>query len=189
MEAQELIAIWKRQAPSIDRRLQLETFAYLLRQHSAGALTRIRRQLGVELLAIALGITGLNGLFFLVGLPLTALRWTGYGLINLIGLFYLYCYLKALSSLRRVNQADLRTALQCITGSLHRFRRQGSSANLPVGVIVLVTFSASQDLLSWLPWLLMEFLMWRWVLSPHLKNRFEGYLSDLEYALKNLDEQ
>jgi hypothetical protein len=49
-------------------------------------------------------------------------------------------------------------------------------------------FSASQHIFTWLPWLLLEFLLWPWVLAPRMGSRFEGYLSDLEYALKNLEE-
>jgi hypothetical protein len=188
MEAEELIAIWKKQDKYIDWHLQQNTFTYLVRQQSAGVLSKIRRHLRLELLAITVLTIGLNGLFFLVDLPVTELRLTAYTFINLIALFYLYRYLKTLHILGRAGRADVRTALQGITGSLQGFRRQSSTINLPLGVIVVVMFSASQHLIGWLPWLLLEFLLWRWVLAPRMGARFERYLSDLEYALKNLNQ-
>jgi hypothetical protein len=171
-----------------DQRLQQNTFRYLVRQQSKGELSKIRRHLRLELLAITILAVVLNGLFFLVDLPLTTLRLMAYAFVNLIAFFYLYRYLKTLYSLGQAGGADLRTALRRITEGLQRFRRQGSATNLLLGVIVLVMFSASQHIFTWLPWLLLEFLLWRWVLAPHMGPRFEGYLSDLEYALKNLDE-
>ena len=187
MELEELITIWKKQGPPVSQPLQAAAFEHLLRCQSAGVLSKIRRHLQGELLVIGLLIVAFNGLFLLVELPLTLWRWMAFSAFNLITFHYGYCYWQLIHRLRSEPSLPLRVTLSQIIGALRQFGRQSHSFNLPVGVIGILMFSISQQLLSILPWLVGEFFLWKWVLAPRMQTRFDWYVGELEYHLKNLD--
>jgi len=188
MQLDDLLIVWKKQNKNIYPQLHNETLRYLLKEKSKGALSKIRRRLRMELISIAIVSIQCNVLFVLVNLPYTLNRWAGFVIFNLISLLYVYCYFKAIYTLKLRYNEDLRTNMERLIKKLNSFRNQYKLFNLPVIVLCLVMFAGSQNLLILIPWMALEFLLWRSLLLPKLMVRFEDYKADLEYSLRNLQE-
>ena len=187
MELDELIMVWKKQDKNINKQIHNETLRHLLNQKSEGALSKIRRHLLKELVVIGLVSILCNVLFVLVHLPYTGIRWMCFLLFNFISLWYIYHYAKAVfSSFKPRYNKDLRENIERLVKSLEDFRNKYKLLTLPTAFLLIVMFAGSQNLLLLVPWMALEFLLWRSVLLPKLMVRFEVYKSDLEYALRNL---
>ncbi|MEM6846151.1 MAG: hypothetical protein AAF632_28325 [Bacteroidota bacterium] len=186
MELDELFAAWKRQDQYIDQHLKMETFSYLFKQKSKGVLSQIIKNLVLELIVLLFLLLGFNALFFMVELPFSAVRWICFAIFNAIAIVVLSHYAKTIYQVRRAVQQNVCSTLEKIIHHLKRFRAQSNYFNAPVGVIGIMMFAGSQGLLYWLPWLILEFLLWRWLLIPKINKRFESYIADLEYSLSTM---
>lgn len=189
MELDDLITVWKKQTEKLNQHLPNETLKYLLKEKSQGALSKIRRHLRRELVFMTVAFILCNVLFVLVNLPYTIIRCTSFIIFNLILFWYFYYYSKAIYSLftLRYND-DLRTNIKRLIKNVSFFHSKYKLLNLPVIFVCIVMFAGSQNLFVLIPWMAIEFLLWRSVLLPKLMARFEGYKSDLEYSLRNLQE-
>jgi len=189
MELDDLIFVWKKQNDYPNQHLSNETLRYLLRQKSQGTLSKIRRHLFRELIVITIAFILCNVLFPLVNTPYTPLRWVCFILFDLILLWYLYFYIKGMYSwfTLRYNE-DLGTNLKRITEKLILFSAKYKLFNLPVLFLFIIMFAGAQNLYFLIPWMILEFLLWRSILVPKLVTRFEGYRSELAYSLKHLQE-
>ena len=188
MELDELILDWKAQDKYINQNLKTITINHLLRQKSKGVLRQIVKRLTIELIALVLLLAGFNLLFFIIDLPYSILRWTCFAIFNLVIIGVILNYLKAITQSKTDFRQDLDTTLPHIIKNLHRFRTHNKHLNIPVGVICIIMFAGSQDLVYWMPWLLAEFFLWRWFLIPKISRRFESYIADLENSLNTLNE-
>ena len=189
MELDELIIVWKKQNEKLNQQLPNETLRYLLKEKSQGALSKIRRHLKREIVLITIVLILCNVLFVLVNLPYTIIRWTCFIIFNLILFWYLYNYFKAIySSFVLRYSDDLRVNVERLIENLNSFHNKYKLLNLPVIFLCIIMFAGSQNLFVLIPWMIAEFFLWRLVLLPKLMVRFEGYKSDLEYSLRNLQE-
>lgn len=188
MELEELISAWKGQDKYIDQQLKNLTFNHLLVQKSKGVLSKIIERLLIELILIIILFLGFNVLFLIVDLPFTMLRWTCFAIFNLVALSIITKYFQVINYTKIEAQQNVETTLTKIIESLNRFRTQNKQFNIPIGILCIIMFAGSQNLLYWLPWLLFEFFLWRWVLLPKMETRFEAYITDLEYSLSKLKE-
>ena len=189
MELDDLIIAWKRQNEKPDQHLPKEMIRFLLKQKSQGALSKIRRHLTKELILIASVFVLCNVLFVLIDLPYNTIRCTSLTIFDLIVFWYLYYYFKAIYSLFTLSyNDDLRKNINRLIENLNHFCNKYKLLNLPVIFLCIVMFAGSQNLFVLIPWMAIEFLLWRWVLLPKLVARFEVYKSDLEYSLRNLQE-
>ena len=188
MELEELITAWKTQDKYIDQQLKSLTFNHLLVQKSKGVLSQMMKKLTIELIIIALVCIAFNVLFFIIDLPDSILRWVCLAIFNLIALSIIIKYLQIIN-LTNINwQQNVKTTLTHIIKSLNRFRTQNKQFNIPISIVCIIMFAGAQNLLYWLPWLLFEFFLWRWVFLPKMEIRFEGYITDLEYLSNKLEE-
>ena len=188
MELEDLFVAWKSQDHDIDQHLKKETFHYLFKQKSKGVLSQIIKTLTLELVILFLLVAGFNVLFFLVELPFNILRWGSFVIFNTVALSFIIRYIKTIHQIKPKFSHDVCQTLKQIMHHLNRFRRQGSYLNAPIGVIIVMMFAGSQHLLYWLPWLITEFFLWRWLFIPKIKSRFENYIMDLENSLSTLKE-
>lgn len=189
MELDELIIVWKKQNENINEQLQIDTLRYLLKEKSQGALSKIRKYLLRELIVIGIVLILCTTLFIMVPLPYTIIRWGCFITFDFILLWYLYCYLKGIFSLFKLKYSeDLKTNIERLNANLNWFRNTYKLLNLPIIFLCIVMFAGSQNLFVLIPWMAAEFLIWRSILLPKLMVRFEGYKSDLEYSLRNLQE-
>ncbi len=188
MELDDLLLAWKAQDKYIDQHLKAITVSHLLQQQSKGILNRILKRLTLELLIIIFLIAGFNLLFFMVDLPYSISRCICFGIFNIIGLSTVYRYIRVITQAKTDFMHDVAGTLEKIIRDLNHFRIQNNLLNMPVGLLCIIMFAGAQDLIYWLPWLLIEFFLWRWVFIPKMKKRFESYITDLEYSLNNIKE-
>ncbi len=188
MELDDLIIAWKKQDENIHRQLQNETLKHLLKQRSQGALSKIKQHLIWEFAAIAGVFILFNSLFLLVHLPGSTSRWACFILFNSVCLWFMYYYLKISSALTLQYAEDIKLNMQRIASSLQRFLQQYKLLNLPVVFLCILIFAGTQNILVLAPWMIAEFILWRAILLPKLMARFEGYIGDLEYSLRSLQE-
>jgi len=189
MELDDLIIVWKKQNEMLNQYLPNETLKYLLKEKSQGTLSKIRRHLKRELILIAVAFILCNVLFVLVNLPYSAIRWACLILFNLLSLWYLYYYFKAIYSFFKLRfDGDLKTDIERLSENLSSFCNKYKLLNFPIVFLWIVMFAGSQKLFVLIPWMALEFLLWRSILLPKMMARFERYKSDLEYSLRNLQE-
>jgi hypothetical protein len=189
MELDELIVVWRKQNRAQSQHLSHETLQYLLKQKSQGALSKIRRHLFGELVIITVSFIICNILFFLVNLPYTAMRWACFTTFDLILFWYIFFYLKGIYAWFTIRyNEDLEANLKRLTENIILFNNKYKLLNLPVVFLCIIMFAGSQNLQLLVPWMALEFLLWRSVLVPKLLARFEGYKSDLGYSLQQLQE-
>jgi hypothetical protein len=105
-----------------------------------------------------------------------------------VALTVIFKYFRVINHAKLDYAQNVEITLAKIIESLNRFRTQNNQLNIPIGILCIVMFAGSQNLLYWLPWLLLEFLLWRWIFIPKLEARFESYIIDLEYSLSKLRE-
>ncbi len=186
MELDELVHAWRAQDTFINKQLQTLTLSYLLKEKSTGVLSKLVKRLTIEVLVLIALAAGSNLLFFITDLPYTISRWICFGIFNLVAAVVIAKYVFTIRQVNRNLGQDMRTALEQIVKTLNRFRWQNQHLHLPIGIICIGMFAGSQNLIYWLPWLLIEFLLWHWVFIPSIRRRFESYLVDLEYSLAML---
>ena len=183
-----MIIVWKKQNENRYPQLLNDTLKYLLKDKSKGVLSKIRRRLTRELILITIVSAQCNVLFVLVDLPYSLSRWVCFVIFNLISLWYVYCYFQAIYMLKLRYKEDLRTNMERIIKKLTLFRNRYRLISLPIIVLCIVMFAGSENLLQLVPWMVLEFLIWRSLLLPKLKVRFDDYIAYLENSLRNLQE-
>lgn len=188
MELDKLISTWKAQDQYMDQKLKTITLDHLLRQKSKGALSQIVKKLTVELIGLVLLLAGFNWMFFIIDLPHSILRWICFAIFNLVIIGVILNYAKTIIQSRIDFRKKLDLTLSQIIKNLNRFRTHNQYLNIPVGVICILMFAGSQDIVYWIPWLLAEFFVWRWLITPKIRSRFENYIADLEYSFNTLTE-
>lgn len=188
MELEELFIAWKAQDKYIDQNLKVKTFSYLFKQKSKGVLSQIIKILITELIIIFFLLVGFNVLSFIVDMPYSILRWVCFVIFNLITLGVIFTYSKTINQVKLEFKQNVCSTLEQIINNLNHFRAQSKYLNAPIGIICIMMFAGSQDLIYWLPWLILEFFFWRWFLIPKINRRFESYITDLEYSLSTLKE-
>lgn len=188
MELEELLQAWKVQDNYINQRLGTITLRHLIEQKSKGILSCIVKRLTVELVAIIFIVSTFNLLYFITELPYTSIRWISFAIFNLNALLVILKYVNVISRVRLDFQLDVSMMLEKIINNLNRFRTQNRNFNIPLCLVCIIMFAGAQNLLSWLPWMLGEFFLWRWLLTPKFKKRFETYIQDLRFSLNKLKE-
>lgn len=189
MELDELIIVWKKQNEKLNQYLPKETLRYFLKEKSQGALSKIRRHLRKELILIAAVFILCNVLFVLVKLPYSPIRWTCLITFNLLSLWYIYFYFKAIYSFFILKyDGNLKANMERLIENLSKFCNKYKLLNLPIIFLCIVMFAGAQKVFVLIPWMALEFLLWRSILLPKMMGRFDGYKSDLEYSLRNLQE-
>lgn len=186
MELDQLLDIWKRQDSYSNAYLQKGTLHMLLKQKSKGVLDQIIKKLTLELVVIlAIGIS-FNFLYFMIDLPYTLGRWSCFAIFNLLLLAVSVIYSQTILKTKNARKADLATSLAKIIDGLNNYQNKSRYLQLPIGIICLLAFAGAQQLLYWLPWMMIEFFLWKWAFRHKINKRFESYLSELEYSLKSL---
>ena len=186
MNLDELVDTWRKQDSYVSENLKIRTMHYLFKERSKHALSKISRSLVKELILIVFVLMIFDGLYFLVNLPFSTVRWICFVVFNLIALLYIIYYQKMIYQSRLEYSDSLEVNLQRITKSLTQFRRVYLLSNLPVIVICFVMFGGANNLLFLVPWMIFEALLLRWALQPRLGPRFEDYKADLEYTLRSV---
>lgn len=186
MHLEELIAAWKTQDTSIHKTLKSATLSHLLSQKSQGILKKITSRLEIELWLLLAVLLGMDILFFIVPLTLDFVRISCFTIENLLLPAYIFQYIRVLNHLKK---SQARPTSECAEGvyqSLHQFRSWNAKLSLPVGIFGVVMFAGAQHLLSSLPWLVLEYGFWWWLIVPKMRQRFEDYLADLSLLLTDL---
>jgi len=188
MDVEELIFAWKNQDAYIKIQMRDVTMQFLIKQKSNNVLKNIKRSLIRELLIIALSIVCFDALFFLAEIPFTALRWICFTIFNVTTFLHTGYYLITVRESNLNYGDDLQTNLKRIVHSFTQFRNHYKLVNVPIVFVCILMFAGSHDLFILIPWMILEFSFWRWILLPRFKSRFLDYKSDLEYTLKQLQE-
>lgn len=188
MNLEELIVTWKRQDVQIEKQLRNVTMQYLFRERSKNVLKEIENSLIRELLIIILAVVSFDVLFFMVDIPFTALRWVCFTIFNVTAILHIVFYQNGARKSKLHYDDDLETNLKKIIQGLTQFRGQCKLVNIPIGFICILMFAGSQNLFVLVPWMILEFLFWRWLLLPRMRSRFGDYKRDLEYTLRQLQE-
>jgi hypothetical protein len=188
MNLEELINTWKNQDTHINIQLRDMTMQHFFKEKSTSVLKKIEKCLIRELLIIILAIVCFDALFFAIKMPISPLRWICFTIFNVIAFLHMIFYLKALAKTKLNFSDDLETNLQGIIEGLTQFRNQYKLAHMPIVFVCIVMFAVSQELLMLIPWMILEFLFWKWILLAKLRSRFLDYKFDLEYTLKQLQE-
>jgi hypothetical protein len=95
-------------------------------------------------------------------------------------------YLVTIIRVKKKLDKDLLTTIQQIIVALNGFRKSARYLNIPIVIIGVMAFVVVHDLISWLPWMIIEFFLWRWVLLPSGRRRFDNFISDLEFSVGRL---
>jgi hypothetical protein len=186
MTIDELLVAWKSQDKALQLALKTTTFQFLLEQKSNDVLRRIRHQLGTELGALALGLVVLDTLFFIVPLPIDVIRLVFFIALTLLLVGYGVLYSWVYNRLGKSRLQSMKAHLETVYQSLTAFRRWNIRLSLPIGLAGVLMFAGAQQLLTWLPWLLLEYGIWWWLIIPRQRRRFEAYLLDLSITLKEV---
>lgn len=179
---------WKSQDQHIKMQLQNETIQYLIKEKSKNVLKKIEQCLRWELLSIAFIAVFCVVLFFSVDIPYTPVRWICFIIFCLTASLHITFYVKGTRKIKLNYSDDLETNLQRIIQGLIHFQHQRKLMNIPILFVCIIMFAGSQNIIVLIPWMLLEFLLWRWVLFPKMRSRFADYKSDLEYTLRQLQE-
>lgn len=188
MSLDEIIISWKNQSAYKDVQIRKETLHFLFKEKSKNVLRSIHVYLKRELRLIILATVFFDALFFIVEMPFTPLRWMCFVIFNSITFVCILSYLKTLNKSKLKYSNDLETNLRTIIQGLTEFRNQYKLVNIPVVLVCILMFAASHDLLILFPWMILEVLLWRSVLLPKMRSRFQDYQTDLEYTLGQLHE-
>jgi len=188
MNLDDLIMTWKSQDQHIKMQLQNVTIQYLIKEKSKNVLKKIEQYLRWELLSIAFIAVCCVVLFFTVDIPLTPVRWVCFIIFCLTASLHITFYIKGTRKIKLSYGDDLETNLQRIIQGLTQFQHQRNLMNIPIIFVCIIMFAGSQNIIVLIPWMLLEFLLWRRMLFPKMRSRFADYKSDLEYTLRQLRE-
>jgi len=186
MNLEELIVTWKNQDALIDIQMRNRTLSNLYKKKSNGVLKNIKKCLTRDLLIIISIVGSFDILYFIIDNPYNPVRWICFAIFNLTAFLHIALYLKALNKIELNYDKDLETNLKTIIQGLTQFGSQHKLLNIPVVFVCTLMFAGSLSLLFMFPWIILEFLFWRWVFLSTVKLRFEDYKSELEYTLTQL---
>jgi hypothetical protein len=187
MTIDELLVTWKSQDQALQLALKTTTFQFLLEQKSNDVLRKIRQRLGLELGALGLSLVLVDTLFFIVPLKFDAIRLFFFGVLNLVLIGYLFLYGWVYSRIGKSRLQSMKAHLETICQSLTAFRRWNIRLSLPIGLVGVLMFAGAQQLLTWLPWLLLEYGVWWWLIIPRQRRRFDVYLMDIVVIQKEVE--
>ena len=203
MEIEDLKDIWKKQSEGFRPKDETE-LATMLKGKSTSIVTRLKRNVWLELIFTSLGGIGL--LVYAVSLPAGYLfKWTA---ISILGLFCLYTfyYFKKLRLLNRFDpgrenlKTNLERLIQDVKGYL-RFYRRSYSFLYPVFLCLGMLFTAIEHgaegffhkltrpsvFLILLPGAILFFICSSWLTNWYLKKLYGNHLQKLERLLKELE--
>ncbi len=187
MNLDELIVIWKNQDQAIHTALKQVTFHHLLNQKSGDVLSKIKYRLRAETGLLVIGWVTVNALFFIIPLSLDLIRISCSLLLNLILLGYIATYARVHARLVNSRRLSIKEHLKEVYQSLNRFRIWNIRLGLPIGIVGVCMFAGTQYLLPCLPWLVIEYGLWWWLVVPKLRRRFEHYLTELSLVLSDFN--
>jgi hypothetical protein len=188
MSLDEMIICWRNQSAYKEVKIRQETLHFLFHEKSRNVLTNISVYLKRELGLILLVTISFEVLFFIVEIPFTPLRWICFAVFNAVTFVWIFSYLKTLNKSKLIYSDDLETNLRKIIRGITQFRSQHKLLNIPMVLVCILMFAGSHDLLILVPWMILEVLLWRWILLPKMRARFQAYKADLEYTLRQVHE-
>ncbi|AYB33619.1 hypothetical protein D4L85_24890 [Chryseolinea soli] len=188
MSLDEMIINWRNQTAYKEVQIRQETLHFLFKEKSKNVLSRIHVYLKRELGLIILATISFDALFFMVEMPFTSLRLICFAVFNVITFVCIFSYLKTLNKSKLKYSDDLETNLRTIIQGLTQFRNRYKLINIPVVFVCILMFAGSHDLLTLVPWMILEVLLWRSILLPKMRARFQAYKTDLECTLRLLQE-
>jgi len=188
MEAIGIMNTWRMQDRKMDEALASLTFKHMLHQRSTGVLSNIRHTLIVECAFIGFVWILCNGIFYIIELPYSLLRWAALISFNILMLINLIRYIIIIRKLRLPHTKNMTRALEIIVSTLQKYNRFNWLFRLPFAVIVLCMFGIIVSELAIIPWMIAEFFIWWWLLGGRLNRRFHRYVDELSFSLRMLVE-